>query len=925
MNDHDLRRVEALFDKARRLAPAERAELLDATDVPAHVRRDVEDLLRYANSADGFLEPPAAARARIGALEDRSQWIRLSGVIVAAKIVLLLIAFFVNRASGVPMPSGSLTSPWLGVLMIASFGGVGGVLVAGGRLDIRCRELGVFFLLIASAFSDMLGKPGHALGGLTPWLMDLRFDVFLPAFLWLFTRDFPVRAPLGWSFVFPSRAAAASFAIGAALFVANIAVGHVTSGSPLHHALELFSRSRQQIGPAYWTVVFGLMLPAAYVLVERARHVGPTDQRRVRHFITALLAGLLPVAADSLLRAADAALKTEVWASIIGPGAYQRAVDAVVIGGLLSVPITTAYAVMVTRVADLRLIIRQALQYAVAKWGVLAMAAVPFVLLVTVIYQRRTATVQELLTGADALWIGVSGGLAAVAWRTHPKVLGAIDRRFFREQYDTRRILAALVDAVQRAPSADAVTELLTAEVDKALHLDRVAVLVAAPSGRTFISRGGSMRPLAADTTIGETLRASGRPIRIGHDDPSGAFRVLNRDEQSWVVDGGVRLLVPLPSGEGTLAGILALGEKKSELPFSDDDLALLGAVGAAGGLGLAGRRLADWQRESARLIDAATAARECQTCGLLHDTSAEICSCGGALDDAPLPLLVAGDYAVERRLAAGGMGVVYRATQRSLARTVAIKTLPATNATDTWRLRREARAMALVSHDNLAVIYAVESWNGVPLLIEEFLHGGTLADRLARGPLPVDQAIELGILLGRALQTLHNVGMLHRDIKPSNIGYTEDGRVKLLDFGLAQMVTALDPAASSLAKGAADGVSQRLGDPTRRIVGTPAYMSPEAIRGERPSAAFDLWSLAVVLVEALSGRNPFRGETLYSTVQRINAPDREALLDGAPPLHADIAALLTSALDSDRQRRPQTAAEFSRRLKPLSAPRTQA
>ena len=178
-----------------------------------------------------------------------------------------------------------------------------------------------------------------------------------------------------------------------------------------------------------------------------------------------------------------------------------------------------------------------------------------------------------------------------------------------------------------------------------------------------------------------------------------------------------------------------------------------------------------------------------------------------------------------------------------------------------------------------------------------------------------------MGLVLSHVLQTVHAVGLLHRDIKPSNIGFSAEGAVKLLDFGLAQMMTAALSETGSTSRGDS---TTRSGDVfaggTDRIVGTPAYMSPEAIRNEPPAISFDLWSLTVVLFEALSGANPFRGATLVDTLGRIDRTSPEVLAAGLPGGRTDVAQFFTAALSADRKRRPPSAAEFTKRLAALSA-----
>ncbi|MEI6246602.1 MAG: serine/threonine-protein kinase, partial [Acidobacteriota bacterium] len=218
--------------------------------------------------------------------------------------------------------------------------------------------------------------------------------------------------------------------------------------------------------------------------------------------------------------------------------------------------------------------------------------------------------------------------------------------------------------------------------------------------------------------------------------------------------------------------------------------------------------------------------------------------------------------------------------------------------------------------HAHLALIYGAESWLGHPFLIVEFLAGGTLADRLRRERLTAAQTRHLGIVLSEVLDTLHGAGLLHRDLKPSNIGFTAGGTAKLLDFGLAQLVapSSADTTRSRSTTSQLNPLHQR----THHGFGTLAYMSPEAIGNGQPAVSFDLWSLAVLLVEAVTGTHPFEGKTALETVQRItrhSADDVPAMLTGCDPR---LIAFFADALHPDVACRPATAADFGLRLKKL-------
>jgi serine/threonine protein kinase len=270
-------------------------------------------------------------------------------------------------------------------------------------------------------------------------------------------------------------------------------------------------------------------------------------------------------------------------------------------------------------------------------------------------------------------------------------------------------------------------------------------------------------------------------------------------------------------------------------------------------------------------------------------------------------------------------MGVVYRAHDVTLGRPVALKTLPSVSPEYAIRLRREARAGASLSHPAIALVYGAETWRETPILVFEFLAAGTLADRLAGGALSESRVRELGLVLVDALAAAHARGVLHRDIKPSNIGFTEEERPKILDFGLARILhdgrrenafpRRSDPQDSQAATSPLTLQTLSATGAGGYVIGTPAYMSPETVVGEPPDEGVDLWSLAVVLYEAATGKNPFLRATVAGTMHAVRkkaAPDPRDLV---PALTPGFAELLCDALARDRTRRPASATALRERL----------
>ncbi|HEX7252995.1 MAG TPA: serine/threonine-protein kinase, partial [Thermoanaerobaculia bacterium] len=221
------------------------------------------------------------------------------------------------------------------------------------------------------------------------------------------------------------------------------------------------------------------------------------------------------------------------------------------------------------------------------------------------------------------------------------------------------------------------------------------------------------------------------------------------------------------------------------------------------------------------------------------------------------------GPYEILALIGAGGMGEVYRARDSRLGRDVAIKVLPDTFAAEAERLsrfRREAQMLASLNHPHIASIYGLEESGGVEALVLELVEGETLGERLAAGPLPIDEALSVCRQVAEALEAAHASGIVHRDLKPSNIKINPAGKVKVLDFGLAK---AFGPESAPAGDLSHSPTITSAGTRQGVILGTASYMSPEQARGKPVDKKTDVWSLGCVLYETLSGRRAFEGETI--------------------------------------------------------------
>ena len=268
------------------------------------------------------------------------------------------------------------------------------------------------------------------------------------------------------------------------------------------------------------------------------------------------------------------------------------------------------------------------------------------------------------------------------------------------------------------------------------------------------------------------------------------------------------------------------------------------------------------------------------------------------------------GVYEVVASIGAGGMGQVFRARDTKLDRDVAIKILPEAFAHDADRLarfQREAKTLASLNHPNIAAIHGLEESGGVTALVMELVEGDDLSQRIARGAIPVDEALPIAKQIAEALEAAHEQGIIHRDLKPANVKVRPDGRVKVLDFGLAKAIetSAEMPGALSRSPTITTPAMTQAGV----ILGTAAYMSPEQARGKTVDKRTDIWAFGCVLYELVTGRRAFTGESVSDILAHVlmREPDWTALPADTP---ASIRQLLRRCLERDRKRRLADAAD---------------
>ena len=276
--------------------------------------------------------------------------------------------------------------------------------------------------------------------------------------------------------------------------------------------------------------------------------------------------------------------------------------------------------------------------------------------------------------------------------------------------------------------------------------------------------------------------------------------------------------------------------------------------------------------------------------------------------------------FEITGKIGAGAMGEVYRARDTKLDREVAIKVLPksfSTGRESLSRFEREAKLLASLNHAHIATVYGIEEVEGSIAIVMELVDGETLEQRLRRGPIELGEALPIFRQIAEALEAAHEKGIVHRDLKPGNIKFANDGKVKVLDFGLAKAVENAEEAIDADVDASTLPVDSTV---PGMVLGTPAYMSPEQTRGQPVDKRTDLWAFGCCLFEALTGSKPFEGKTVSDIMAEVlrSDPDFTIMPVGAP---ADIVSILRRCLEKDPRRRLRDIGDIAIRLEECMSP----
>lgn len=578
---------------------------------------------------------------------------------------------------------------------------------------------------------------------------------------------------------------------------------------------------------------------------------------------------------------------------------------------VLACPLAFAYAILRHRVLDIHLIIRQGLQYAFARGAVLGIVpALAAILMLDLIVnsQQPLATILRMRGWEYA----GAGGLAIVAYLRRKQWLEALDHRFFRERYDSQRVLREIVDEMCVAEDFDVAAARAVSRIETALHPEFVSVMIRHQTEAVYSSLasapdGQGCPPIDAHSKLVGLMRLLGKPLEVLLADSAWLQTRIPEEETELVRKAWIDLLVPVRQIAGESEAFLALGIKRSEEPYTREDQDLLEAIASS---------LARLVHQPVR-SSANETFEECPKCGACYEAKSVRCPIEGAtLATVHLPRTLAHRYWLERRRGRGGMGTVYAARDKALERFVALKVIREdliTSPEIAQRFHRESKAAAAFTHPNVVIVhdYGIEGGSR-PFLVMELLEGETLRDKLNESRrLEASSTVNIFRGVCAAVEAAHRRQLIHRDLKPENIflarGADEAGEiVKVLDFGIAKFLPAFD----------GDTVT-RITDETHTgmILGTPAYMSPEQLTGQRPALSWDLWALSVVAYETLTGARPFptASSTYWQTA--ILSAQFTPLRAHLPDTPKRWEMFFSQCFSTDASMRPRSASELFIRL----------
>ena len=602
------------------------------------------------------------------------------------------------------------------------------------------------------------------------------------------------------------------------------------------------------------------LLSAPLILARNYRRLpDAVSRRRLRWVALGISLAIVPMAVGVALR-----FLLQLLGYTQAAESVNSFLDTVASFVSLLAPLTVTYAIVKHRVLGIRFVIRRGLQYLLARNVLRLILYLPLIGIALDIALHPKVGIAEFLLH-KAWWFNLLIiASAAVSLRYRTRLQNWVDRRFFRAAYEEEAILSKLIDCMQACETPDAVANAVAQQLQQTLQPSSVCVLFRNRSAGKFTVGypHDSVLALHFRGLLNERMDDLLRSQRSSH---SFAEMAPTADGQTAVSNEDVRnaLITRITTGSGDLLGVLLLGEKKSEEPYSKRDQQLLQATATQIGLVLEMLALKDQVREEGRVRvevlgrldqEQIQLVLECPACGRCYTSPAAQCEDDQSPLGLTLPIerIIDGKYRLERRIGVGGMGAVYEASDLRLDRAVAVKVMTGRlfgNNAALRRFEREARAAARLEHPNIVAIYDFGSLRGDgAYLVMQLISGRSWrAELQGSGQIRPVRAASWFDQLCEAMTCAHTSGIVHRDLKPENVLVSDAGdveKITVLDFGLAKFRSI-----------------QKLSEPSftteDTVLGTHGYMSPEQRSGEAVDERGDIYAMAVLTAECLTNSRP--------------------------------------------------------------------
>jgi len=630
------------------------------------------------------------------------------------------------------------------------------------------------------------------------------------------------------------------------------------------------------------------------------------EKRRIRLLVAGSLIGFVAVVPYAVIGVTRASAQSGIGRILVS---WQALLLSTVL--YQAFPISWAYAILRHRLFEVRVLLRRGLQYALARRLLVSIVPALAAILLLDLLLHGDQPIVAVFRARGWMYAALALG-AVIAYTQRLRWIESLDRRFFRERYDARRLLREVVEELRGAQSFEVVAPRAVARIEAALHPEFASLMVRDLREQAFRTlaaapAGQSAMPLPAESKLLSLVRLLGKPLEVPHTDSGWLQQQLPHEETEFLRRARIDLLVPVANSPDRTEALLALGAKRSEEPYSGEDQDLLTAIATSLAILL--------EKPSGPAAPRRDMLEECPACGACYDTGVMRC----AQDTTPLvpvalPRLLEGRYRMDRRLGRGGMGTVYEALDTGLERRVAVKVIRddlVGSAEAAERFRREARAAAAFAHPSVVTVHDFGLAAGTrAFLVMELLSGATLREELQKERrLAPPRALRILRCVCAAVEAAHKSQLLHRDLKPENIFLVRSDSqeiAKVLDFGIAKFLPSM-----SLQATADTG--------TGMLMGTLKYMSPEQLRGDAATPGSDLWAVAVVAYETLTGVHPYAGDTLAELSRDVASGHFIPVNANLPEAPPQWQRFFESAFAPDPKQRPASAslfiAEFERTL----------